>query len=92
MSIVNGKPVSCNPYVQFCMSVFAFSLEHYKLAGGPHRRRQIFEIGSYKGCVTTEQLLFFSFLFQWFNTLDLTFLIIINVILILQQFSDRKCI
>ena len=74
LSIVNGKPVSCNTYVQFCMSVIAFSLEHYELSGGPHRRRQIFEIGSYKGCVATEWHLFCSFLFQWFNTLDLTFI------------------
>ena len=45
MSIVNERPVSCNTYVQFCTSVIAFSLEHYELAGGLHRRRQIFEIG-----------------------------------------------
>ena len=45
MSIGNGKPVSCNTYVQFYMLFIALSLEPYDLAGGPHRREQIFEIG-----------------------------------------------
>ena len=45
MSIGNGKPVICNTYVQFYMSFIAFLLEPYNLAGGPHMREQIFEIG-----------------------------------------------
>ena len=57
------------------MSVVAFSLEHYELAGGPHRRRQIFEIGEViKDVWQPNDFSFAAFYFRWFNTLDLTFI------------------